>query len=103
MLGWMRQVVRFADTSAGRVAYSVTGSGPPLLCLLGWVSHFGLMWEDPEHRRFVEALAREHTVIRYDKLGCGLSDRARTDFTMESELAVLWGQSQHTRVKQFAL
>jgi len=88
MLEPMTQVVRFAATPAGRVAYSVTGSGP-LVCLLGWVSHLGLMWENPEHRRFVEALAREHIVIRYDKLGCGLSDRARTDFTMESELMVL--------------
>src|SRR5918911_117375 len=85
----MRQVVRFAESPAGRVAYSVMGSGPPLVCMFGWVSHLGLLWENAEHRRFVEALAREHTVIRYDKLGCGLSDRARTEFTMESELAVL--------------
>jgi pimeloyl-ACP methyl ester carboxylesterase/DNA-binding CsgD family transcriptional regulator len=99
----MRQVVRFAGTPAGRVAYSVTGTGPPLVCLLGWVSHLGLMWENPEHRRFVEALAREHTVIRYDKLGCGLSDRARTDFTMESELAVLEALVAHLGLTRFAL
>ena len=99
----MRQVVRFVGTPAGRVAYSVTGSGPPLVCLFGWVSHLGLMWEDQEHRRFVEALAREHTVIRYDKLGCGLSDRARTDFTMEFELAVLEALVEHLGLERFAL
>jgi len=99
----MRQVVRFAGTPAGRVAYSVMGSGPPLVCLFGWVSHLGLMWEDPEHRRFVEALAREHTVIRYDKLGCGLSDRDRTDFTMEFELAVLRALVEQLGLKRFAL
>lgn len=99
----MKQVVRFAETPAGRVAYSVTGSGPPLLCLLGWVSHLGLMWENPEHRRFVEALAREHTVILYDKLGCGLSDRDRTDFTLEFELAVLEALVAHLGLKRFAL
>jgi pimeloyl-ACP methyl ester carboxylesterase/DNA-binding CsgD family transcriptional regulator len=103
MLGRMRQVVRFAATPAGRVAYSVTGSGPPLVCLLGWVSHLGVMWENPEHRRFVEALSRERTVIRFDKLGCGLSDRARTDFTMESELAVLEALVGHLGLKRFAL
>src|SRR5436305_1169453 len=102
MLGRMRQVVRFAATPAGRVAYSVTGSGPLLLCLLGWVSHLGMMWEDREHRRFVEALAREHTVIRFDKLGCGLSDQARTDFTMESELTVLESLVEHLGLKRFA-
>jgi pimeloyl-ACP methyl ester carboxylesterase/DNA-binding CsgD family transcriptional regulator len=99
----MKQVVRFASTPAGRVAYSVTGSGPPLVCMLGWVSHLGMMWENPEHRRFVEALAREHTVIRYDKVGCGLSDRARTDFTMESELSVLEALVEHLELKRFAL
>lgn len=85
------------------MAYSVTGSGPTLLCLTGWVSHLGLMWENAEHRRFVEALAREHTVIRFDKLGCGLSDRDRTDFTMESELAVLEALVEHLGLKRFAL
>lgn len=99
----MRQVVRFANTPSGRVAYSAMGSGPPLLCLLGWVSHLELMWENPEHRRFVEALAREHTVIRFDKLGCGLSDRERTDFTMESELAVLAALVEHLGLERFAL
>jgi pimeloyl-ACP methyl ester carboxylesterase/DNA-binding CsgD family transcriptional regulator len=99
----MRQAVRFVATPAGRVAYSATGSGPPLLCLLGWVSHLGLMWEDLQHRRFVEALAREHTVIRFDKLGCGLSDRDRTDFTLESELAVLEALVEHLGLTRFAL
>src|SRR4051794_27666642 len=103
MLGRMRQVVRFAATPAGRGAYSVTGSGPPLVWLVGWVTHLGLQWEFPEHRRFVEALAREHTVIRVDKIGCGLSDRARTDFTMEFELAVLEALVEHLGIGRFAL
>jgi len=89
MLVPVKQVVRFAATPAGRIAYSVVGSGPPIVYLLGWVSHLGLAWEMPSHRRFVEALAQEHTVIRYDKVGCGLSDRPRQVFTLESELETL--------------
>src|SRR5205814_4146986 len=50
-----------------------------------------------------EALAREHTVIRYDKVGCGLSDRPRTDFTMEAELAALEALVEHLELKRFAL
>jgi pimeloyl-ACP methyl ester carboxylesterase/DNA-binding CsgD family transcriptional regulator len=99
----MRQVVRFAGTPAGRVAYSVTGSGPPLVCMFGWVSHLGLMWETPEHRQFVEALSRTYTVIRYDKVGCGLSDRDRTDFTMDVELAVLEALVEQLGLERFAL
>src|SRR3569833_2586224 len=103
MLDRMRQVVRFAATPMGRVAYSVTGSGPPLLCLLGWVSHLGLMWETAEHRRFVEALSRVHTVIRFDKPGCGLSVRERSDFTMASVLSVLFVVADDLRLERFAL
>jgi hypothetical protein len=32
----------------------------------------------PEFRAFITALAREHTVVRYDRPGTGLSDRPRS-------------------------
>lgn len=85
----MKQVVRFCDTPHGRAAYAVTGSGPPLLYALGWVSRLDLQWEMPAHRRFIEQLSQRYTVIRYDKVGCGLSDRERDVFTLDSELEVL--------------
>ncbi len=99
----MKQTVRFASTPGGRIAYSVVGSGPPVVYLLGWVSHLGLAWETPSHRRFVEALAQEHTVIRYDKLGCGLSDRQRDVFTLESELETLDALIGHLGLKRYTL
>jgi pimeloyl-ACP methyl ester carboxylesterase/DNA-binding CsgD family transcriptional regulator len=102
----MRPAVRFLTTGSaggGRVAYSVAGSGPPLVYLSGWVSHLGLGWDTPSHRRFVGALARDHTVIRYDKLGCGLSDRSRTDFTLASELDVLAALIGHLGLRTYSL
>lgn len=99
----MKQAIRFASTPGGRVAYSVVGSGPPIVYLLGWVSHLGMAWEVPSHRRFVEALAREHTVIRYDKLGCGLSDRPRETFTLESELETLDALIGHLGLRRYTL
>ncbi|BCJ39816.1 LuxR family transcriptional regulator [Actinoplanes ianthinogenes] len=96
-------MVRFAATPAGRVAYAVTGSGPAVLCLPGWVSHLGLLWESAEHRRFVEELSRTHTVIRFDRIGCGLSDRDRTDFSLEFELATLKALIAHLGLDRFAL
>jgi pimeloyl-ACP methyl ester carboxylesterase/DNA-binding CsgD family transcriptional regulator len=103
MLASVRRGIRFASTPAGRVAYSVAGSGPPLLYLPGWVSHLGLMWEMPAHRRFVEVLAREYTVVRYDRVGCGLSDRSRDVFTLESELAALDALIEHLGLDRYAL
>ena len=35
----MRQRIRFCPTPAGKVAYSVIGQGPFLICDTGWVSH----------------------------------------------------------------
>ena len=99
----MKQVVQFVPTPGGRVAYSVLGSGPPLVCLFGWVSHLGLMWDLPQYRQFVEALAREHTVIRYDRLGCGLSDRAGQADCLESELDVLRALVTHLGLRRFGL
>src|SRR5262245_61640808 len=99
----MRQTVRFVGTPHGRVAYSVVGSGPPLVVLTGWVSHLGLMWDAPSHRRFVERLARDHTVVRFDKPGCGLSDRSRAVFTLASELDVLRTLVGHLGLRRFSL
>jgi pimeloyl-ACP methyl ester carboxylesterase/DNA-binding CsgD family transcriptional regulator len=51
------------------------GHGPPLVLAPWWISHIELDWERPEFRAFVEALAGDRTVLRYDPLGVGLSDR----------------------------
>jgi pimeloyl-ACP methyl ester carboxylesterase/DNA-binding CsgD family transcriptional regulator len=64
------------------------GDGPPLLCDLGQLHHLDVFWRHPPYRRLVEALAREFTVIRFDRPGCGLSDRGDADFTVEAELAL---------------
>ncbi|MEV1250115.1 alpha/beta fold hydrolase [Nonomuraea sp. NPDC049750] len=99
----MKQVVRFAATPHGRVAYSVVGSGPPLVFLPGWVSHLGVLWQVVTHRRFVETLARRYTVVRFDKPGCGLSDRGRQVFSLDSELEVLGALVGHLGLRRYVL
>ena len=71
----MEQEVRFCSVPGGRIAYATAGSGPPLVIPALWISHVELEWEFPEFRTFIAALAETHTVIRYDRLGTGLSDR----------------------------
>lgn len=99
----MKQAVEFCATPRGRVAYSVTGSGPPIVWLTGWVSDLESLWDVPGHRRFVEALSRRYTMIRYDRIGCGLSDRSRDDFSLESELDVLGALVHHLGHRRFVL
>jgi DNA-binding CsgD family transcriptional regulator/pimeloyl-ACP methyl ester carboxylesterase len=84
---------------AGRsVAYATVGEGPPLLCDLGRLHHLDVFWRHPPYRRVVEALAREFTVVRFDRPGCGLSDRSAADFSLDAELRLLEGLLDHLRL-----
>ena len=69
--------VRYTDTPAGRVAWSVSGSGPPLVCDPGWITHLRAQLDLCAFGDVTERLAERFTVIRFDKPGCGLSDRER--------------------------
>jgi pimeloyl-ACP methyl ester carboxylesterase/DNA-binding CsgD family transcriptional regulator len=60
------------------VAYATAGHGPPLLFVGGWLSHLELSWALPAERQFLEHLAQGRTLLRYDRPGCGLSDRTPT-------------------------
>ena len=71
----MEQDVRFCDLDGRRIAYATVGEGPPIVFGAKWVSHLEEEWDDALARRFYEDLARTHTVVRYDRLGAGLSDR----------------------------
>jgi pimeloyl-ACP methyl ester carboxylesterase/DNA-binding CsgD family transcriptional regulator len=89
-----------------RVAYAVVGDGPPLVLPAWWVSNIAEDWKRENFRRFVEALARERRVIRYDRLGCGLSDRERPPETMVIDfeadlLAALLDELELDRVSLF--
>jgi pimeloyl-ACP methyl ester carboxylesterase/DNA-binding CsgD family transcriptional regulator len=76
-LGWgyMEQEIRYLDFDGRRLAYSTFGDGPPIVVGPRWVSHLEEEWADPDQRPFYAELARTHRVVRFDRLGCGLSDR----------------------------
>ena len=50
------------------------GSGPPLIKAANWLSHLEYDLESPIWRHWLQELSRDHTLIRYDERGCGLSD-----------------------------
>jgi class 3 adenylate cyclase len=59
------------------VAYQVTGDGPfDLVLVHGFFSHLELDWEHPDVARFFDRLGSFSRLIRFDKRGTGLSDRA---------------------------
>ncbi len=87
-----------------RIGYAVTGSGPPLVYVSGWLGHLELSWAIPAERAFYEALADGRTLIRYDKPGCGLSERTLVEpYGMAEELDALRAVIAATRVRRFDL
>ena len=66
------------------IAYSVVGSGPFIVRVLGHFTHLEMEWEWPDLRRFWEQLAARFTVVRYDGRGMGLSDPYTGDFTEDT-------------------
>jgi class 3 adenylate cyclase/pimeloyl-ACP methyl ester carboxylesterase len=84
------------------IAYSYAGSGPPLLVVPGWTTHLNYFWEEPISLLF-GPLTDFVTVITYDKHGCGLSDRDRTVFTMETERYDVEALVDHLGLESFDL
>ena len=73
----MAQRTGFVELDGRRIAYAMVGDGPPLVLPAWWVSNLVEDWSSTAFRGFVEALAKRYRVLRYDRLGTGLSDRDR--------------------------
>jgi len=71
----VEQEIRYVEVDGGRVAYAASGDGPALVVGPRWVGHLEEEWADPDQRSFYLELGRTHTVVRYDRLGTGLSTR----------------------------
>jgi len=86
----MDQDIRFCELDGQRIAYATVGEGPLLLFGGRWVTHLEEEWDDPRGRAFYEELALKHRVVRYDRIGAGLSDRRLLRApSLESELETL--------------
>jgi pimeloyl-ACP methyl ester carboxylesterase/DNA-binding winged helix-turn-helix (wHTH) protein len=86
----LRQHIAFTRALDGvRLAYAVVGEGPPLVRAANWMTHLGYDIESPVWRHWVRDLSAEHTFIRYDERGCGLSDWEANEFTFADWVADL--------------
>ena len=104
----MSQQTGFLEFERRRIAYATVGEGPLLVMPAWWVSHVVEDWRDGAFRRFVETLGRRYRVVRYDRLGTGLSDRVRPPetLTLDYEVALLEAVIDHVggeRVVLFGL
>jgi pimeloyl-ACP methyl ester carboxylesterase/DNA-binding CsgD family transcriptional regulator len=72
----MEQDIRFCRLDGQRIAYASVGEGPLVLFGGRWITHLEEEWDDPRARAFFEELAATRRVVRYDRIGVGLSDRS---------------------------
>jgi pimeloyl-ACP methyl ester carboxylesterase/DNA-binding CsgD family transcriptional regulator len=71
----VRQQIRFGKSRDGiRIAYASIGKGPPLVKAATWFSHLEFDLKGPVWGHWHDEFSRQHTLYRYDRRGCGLSD-----------------------------
>lgn len=96
--------IRFCRSADGtRLAYSVHGTGPPLLVNTCWLSHLEFDWQSPVWRHFLIDLGKFATVVRYDERGYGMSDWDVTDFGLDGRVADLEAVAGAAGLDRFAL
>jgi class 3 adenylate cyclase/pimeloyl-ACP methyl ester carboxylesterase len=102
--GELKQEIRFCTTPDGvQLAYSMIGQGPPLVKPGNWMTHLEYELESPVWRHFYRALAKEHTLIRYDARGNGLSDRNPPEVSFDAFVSDLETVVDAAGVERFEL
>jgi len=80
-----RQEIRYCRTTDGvRLAYAISGHGPPLVKTGNWLNHLEYDWDSPIWRHFFVGLSRDNRLIRYDPRGTGLSDWDVADLSLDA-------------------
>ena len=79
------QQVRFCKSfDSVKIAYAVTGNGPPVVILPNWLTHLDYQWRSIAWRPWLDALSTRYRLVRYDPRGCGMSDRDAEDLSFEA-------------------
>ena len=97
--------IKYCTTSDGvNIAYWMMGEGEPLV-YMPWLpfSHIELEWQDPQHRRFCERLAKGGRLVHYDGRGSGLSDRKVEDLSFAARVRDLAGVVNQLGLDRFSL
>jgi class 3 adenylate cyclase/pimeloyl-ACP methyl ester carboxylesterase len=98
------QEIHFCMTVDGvQLAYSRMGSGPPLPKSGNWMTHLEFDFESPIWRHLYRELSRDHTLVRYDARGNGLSDRDVEEVSFETFVSDLEAVVDAAGLERFAL
>ncbi|MCE9660407.1 MAG: alpha/beta fold hydrolase [Burkholderiales bacterium] len=99
-----QQDLRFCTSADGtRIAIASIGSGPPLVRAAHWLSHVEHDLASPVWGPWLAELSKQHTYLRYDQRGCGLSDTDVGDFGLDAWVADLEAVVAASGLKRFPL
>ena len=100
----LKQEIRYCRAPDGvRLAYATVGNGPPMLKSAHWMGHLEYDWELPISRHFLLGLAEDHTLIRYDARGNGLSDWDVHEISLDAWVSDMETVADTTGLKRFPL
>jgi class 3 adenylate cyclase/pimeloyl-ACP methyl ester carboxylesterase len=98
------QEIKYCRTPDGvRLAYAISGNGPPLVKSANWMNHLEYDWESPVWRHVFRGLSRDHTLIRYDARGNGMSDWDVDEVSLDAWVTDLETVVEAARVERFPL
>jgi pimeloyl-ACP methyl ester carboxylesterase len=82
----MDQKIRFCTSADGvKLAYAISGAGPPLVMTSTFLTDLEHQCRSLAWLPWLEAFSREHTLVRHDQRGRGLSDRDVGDISFETD------------------
>jgi pimeloyl-ACP methyl ester carboxylesterase len=79
------------------------GQGPPLMKTGNWMTHLEYDLESPIWRHLYRELVRDHTLVRYDARGNGLSDRIVDEISFDAFVSDLEAVVDAAGLTRFAL
>jgi pimeloyl-ACP methyl ester carboxylesterase/DNA-binding CsgD family transcriptional regulator len=100
----MDQQIRFCKSADGaRLAYALSGEGPPLVKAPHWLTHLEHEGDNPVTGPWIKAFSREYRFVRMDERGCGLSSADAADISFQTMVADLEAVVDAAGLDRFAL
>ena len=100
----MHQEIRYCTASDGvRLAYSIIGKGTPIVRIPHWFAHLEYDVKGLIFRHAILGLAHQHSLLRYDGRGMGLSQRDIPEISFERLVEDLETVVNHAKFERFIL
>ena len=100
----MQQHIQYCTTSDGvRLAYTIIGKGTPIVRTPHWFSHIEHDLQSPVFGHFLAAAASQHSLLRYDARGIGLSQRDNLGISFDRWVSDLEAVVDAARLDRFIL